>query len=604
MKRPGSSNDFRSVESTGAIISSVLTNTAALSALQTLRSIAGQMGDTQKQVSSGLRVAAASDNAAYWSIATTMRSDNMAMSAVQDALGLGAAKVDTAYAGMDTVVDVISEFKSKLVAAMEDGVDKTKVQEELEQLKQQVVSVSKAASFSGQNWLRSDTATVPVAASVVTSFVRDATGNVSVKKADVPLNELTLFNSLGTGILQAGHVREAAPTPGSGGIGNIGGFLSPAYLSGYAPREGYTVSFPAPITFSAADVVEFDVLIDEGPTYAGDPYHVTITYNDINAALGRSDGTVADASQMSRVIYYVGTSQNVPITGGASGTNQPDGTVQWHSYYIDSRGKDNGIESSIAISNVQSTLAAGNTLGISTAPNTGISGYSTATRAFTGPFQLSETEGFQFEFSTQSNNPQTLTFSSDDVLAVLANSNGEISSASDFATLLNSKTAPLGVVVTATGSTISFDIDQAMYPEKGHKSRFYFSNIQIVDTSSPPVTPAPGGGSGGTAAGDFLSIDITTAYDKDEYLSRIETMLQDTISGAAALGSLRSRIQMQTEFASKLSDSIEQGIGKLVDADMNEASTRLKALQTQEQLATQALSIANNASENILSLFN
>ncbi len=63
------------------------------------------------------------------------------------------------------------------------------------------------------------------------------------------------------------------------------------------------------------------------------------------------------------------------------------------------------------------------------------------------------------------------------------------------------------------------------------------------------------------------------------------------------------RIGMQEEFVSKLTDSINSGIGRLVDADMNEESTRLKALQTQQQLAIQSLSIANTNSENILQLF-
>jgi flagellin len=63
------------------------------------------------------------------------------------------------------------------------------------------------------------------------------------------------------------------------------------------------------------------------------------------------------------------------------------------------------------------------------------------------------------------------------------------------------------------------------------------------------------------------------------------------------------RIGLQEEFVNVLRDSIDSGIGRLVDADMNEESTRLKALQTQQQLAIQALSIANTASESILTLF-
>ncbi|MNL80606.1 Flagellin [compost metagenome] len=60
---------------------------------------------------------------------------------------------------------------------------------------------------------------------------------------------------------------------------------------------------------------------------------------------------------------------------------------------------------------------------------------------------------------------------------------------------------------------------------------------------------------------------------------------------------------MQHEFVNDLMDVIDTGVGRLVDADMNEESTRLKALQTQQQLGIQALSIANTSSENILQLF-
>src|SRR3954468_25080245 len=108
-------------------MSSIITNNSAIGALQTLRNVNGSLQDTQHRVSTGYRVGKASDNAAYWSIATTMRSDNKALSAVSDALGLGAAKVDTAYTAMDSAIDVVGEIKAKLVAATENGVDKKKV---------------------------------------------------------------------------------------------------------------------------------------------------------------------------------------------------------------------------------------------------------------------------------------------------------------------------------------------------------------------------------------------------------------------------------------------------------------------------------------------
>jgi len=83
----------------------------------------------------------------------------------------------------------------------------------------------------------------------------------------------------------------------------------------------------------------------------------------------------------------------------------------------------------------------------------------------------------------------------------------------------------------------------------------------------------------------------------------VDSMFTQMTDAAANLGAVNSRISMQEDFVSNLRDSIDKGVGRLVDADMNEESTRLKALQTQQQLGIQALSIANSSSQNILSLF-
>ncbi len=134
-------------------MSSMMTNTAAMTALQTLRNINSSMETTQSRISTGYRVAEASDNAAYWSIATTMRSDNAALSAVSDALGLGAATVDVAYTGMKSAIDVMDEIKAKLVAATTPGIDRGKIQDEITELQNQLLNVSQSATFNGQNWL-------------------------------------------------------------------------------------------------------------------------------------------------------------------------------------------------------------------------------------------------------------------------------------------------------------------------------------------------------------------------------------------------------------------------------------------------------------------
>ncbi len=176
-------------------MTSILTNNAAMSALSTLRSISDDLDGTQEHISSGYRVANASDNAAYWSIATTMRSDNRALGTIQDALGLAASKVDTAYAGMSSVIDIVSSIKAKLVAAREPGVDKDKVNKEITELKNQIQSVAQSASFSGENWLYNASTNAVGTKEMVGSFVRDASGNAAIVTVDFDTSKSVLIDT-------------------------------------------------------------------------------------------------------------------------------------------------------------------------------------------------------------------------------------------------------------------------------------------------------------------------------------------------------------------------------------------------------------------------
>src|SRR5436190_1287918 len=137
-------------------MSSLLTNTAAMTALQTLRNVNASLETTQNRISTGQRVATASDNSAYWSIATTMRSDNAALSAVSDALGLGGATIDTQYTALGSTVGNdktgLTALKAKLVAAKEPGVDRAKVQAEVSSIQADLKNTSALAVFNGENW--------------------------------------------------------------------------------------------------------------------------------------------------------------------------------------------------------------------------------------------------------------------------------------------------------------------------------------------------------------------------------------------------------------------------------------------------------------------
>lgn len=94
-----------------------------------------------------------------------------------------------------------------------------------------------------------------------------------------------------------------------------------------------------------------------------------------------------------------------------------------------------------------------------------------------------------------------------------------------------------------------------------------------------------------------------TAGSVSEFIANIDGAISAMVAKTAELGSAGARISSQSDFVGKLADSLKIGIGSLVDADMEEASARLQALQTQQQLGIQALSIANQAPSAIMSLF-
>ncbi|MET4256466.1 flagellin [Bradyrhizobium sp. S3.12.5] len=183
--------------------SSLLTNSAAMTALQTLRNVSSSLQTTENRISTGQRVATASDNAAYWSIATSMRADNAALSAVSDSLGLSAATVDTEYTALTAVVGDntggLTKLQALLVEAKTAGIDRTKIQADITQIQQQMQGTAAAATFNGVNWLSTTTAT-PATFDLVSSFSRVG-GTPTIGSITLTISNYSLYTSSTTGIL-------------------------------------------------------------------------------------------------------------------------------------------------------------------------------------------------------------------------------------------------------------------------------------------------------------------------------------------------------------------------------------------------------------------
>lgn len=100
-------------------------------------------------------------------------------------------------------------------------------------------------------------------------------------------------------------------------------------------------------------------------------------------------------------------------------------------------------------------------------------------------------------------------------------------------------------------------------------------------------------GAAGAAGETYLSANLTAS----------EGVLKKATDAATQLGLSEKTIEVQQNFLTRLSDNIDTGVGSMIDANMEEEAARLQALQTQQQLATQALSIANQGPSSIMALF-
>jgi flagellin len=169
------------------------------------------------------------------------------------------------------------------------------------------------------------------------------------------------------------------------------------------------------------------------------------------------------------------------------------------------------------------------------------------------------------------------------VAGVDANSDGDYLDAGD--------TAPVAAVAAVEGKTIAlFDSNTTAASKKGlldtentatSGAKFTVANLDIADLTDSAA-------------------DLT---DLDDMIAAVDDAVSSMTEAATTLGSVKTRIDIQKDFVKSLMDAIDRGIGGLVDADMNEESTRLQALQVKQQLGIQALGIANSSSQNILRLF-
>ena len=425
-------------------MSSILTNNGAMVALQTLKSINKGLSDTQSMISTGKSIANAKDNAALWSISKVMESDVKGFKAISDSLSLGESTVAVAQNGAETITDLLTQIKGKIVSSQEQNVDREKIQTDIAALRDQIGAVAGAAQFNGLNLLSNTSKTAGTGTvDVLSSLDRSSTGsvassNISVRKQD-----------LGTG---ASNITGTALAAGSLG------------LSGAANTAAVTLTAAGTPPATTATIAS---------TQAGAGYSVAITGGAGAFATGVNTTSVNSISYVAR--------------DGDTAEDVANGLADAFNKYVEDAMGDN-----------RGTVAA-----------------------------------------------------------------------------------------TVSGTTITFTGSSTTGNNFGVQAQAY----------------AVAGNTIGGGLADLADIDVSTATGAEDALASIEGLIATAIDSAAAFGSARGRIETQSEFVNKLTDSLRSGIGSIVDANMEEASARLQALQVQQQLGVQSLSIANQAPQSILSLF-
>jgi flagellin len=511
-------------------MSSILTNNGAMVALQTLKSINNDLAKTQSMISTGKAVGSAKDNAAVWAISKVMESDVNGFKAISDSLSLGQSSVAVARNGAETVTDLLTTMKEKIVSAQGKNVDRVKLQSDVTALTDQIKSIVGAAQFNGLNLLKG-TDDVDVLASL------DRASNGAVTASNITVSRQDL--SFDAGVFGTGASLNVNATTTLGGNRAADG--TGAAFSGGANRLAATVAG----TITAGETYNFQI--------AGQTVSFTTSNNVANdlaagltAAINAAGIENINASVTGAVITINSTSRFDAVTVNTSGTGAATFALQ-----------AGGTTAAAATTNTQTIAARSSTVTFSTTA------------------QVTEGDGYRV----------TVGGVNYDYIA------GKGETFEDVARGL--KTVIDGAGLTNITTNVRQNATTGAW------------TLQI-DNAGTAQTLATTGAAGGQATGGLVGLDkIDVRSDERAIaaLANIETMINTSINAAAAFGSSQGRIETQASFVSKLTDSLRSGIGALVDANMEEASARLQALQVQQQLGVQSLSIANQAPQTILSLF-
>ncbi len=290
-------------------MSSILTNTSAMVALQTLKSINSGLAKVQGEISTGKSISSSADNSAVWAISKVMESDVKGFKAISDSLSLGKSTVAVARQAAETVTDLLTEMKGKIVAAQEDNVDRTKINEDVAALSSQIESVVAAAQFNGLNLVDGVSGNVDV----LSSLDRDATGSVNASTIEVTGQDLAVGGYTANDIFAS-----------SGGTPSANGDTVALSLDSAGGNDNIVIDDSAGAAFAEGDRVvlrigdqEVSYTVSEADSLATTPSDmVAVGLKNAIDALGIEDLVVDyDSGSPGQLDFTNNTGNDIAVTG-------------------------------------------------------------------------------------------------------------------------------------------------------------------------------------------------------------------------------------------------------------------------------------------------
>lgn len=524
-------------------MSSILTNTSSMVALETLRNINRNLEGVQSEISTGKKVNNAKDNAAVWAISTVMSTDVESFKQITDTLNKGSSVLGVARVAAETVTGLLQDMKSLIVSAQEDlnAEDRARIQTDIAALRTQINNTVNAAQFNGQNLLKGTDAV-----NFLASLDRSADGTVTATNITVARQDLAATAA----------VPAAAKATTDAGYTSTADTLTTSDVAKANTAGGYISTAQSG---TIGDGNNANVTLKAGAIATGDKFTISVGGSSFTYT-ATAGNTINDVAAGLKVLIDAGTIANltVAVTPGADPLAN-DATIN----FAASGGTVAFDESALASTFSQSSIADGDTLDVTIAGGT-----------------IAVGDTFTVNVG---GNAYTHT-------AIAGDTNNTVAAALktlvDAAGITNLTTAVVdGADPASDAATLSFTAG-------GGTVDF---SITALGSQNAAV------GAGGLGA--LATLSVGTSADAATALNTIETLMNTSISAAAAFGSNQKQIEAQGNFVMSLIDSLTTGIGSMVDADMEAASAKLQALQVQQQLGVQALSIANQSPQVLLSLF-